>query len=709
MAAYYKVDVVLNSQAVQVGLPSPQSVSVTLPLVGPAGPVGPKGDKGDPGEVSGSIAWDNVTEKPTTFPPSTHTHVAADITDFTAAVEAVSPPADWDTLSNKPSTFTPSLHGSTHHTGGTDAIAAHQINGQTIFSAGNATYSSDQTLSASRALQLEVGNTNAGGINLTLPTAAEGTLNGDTIVIIGGGTMAGPITVRRVNLLSPLIYGTLATITAAGQQFRFRATSAATGGWSLVPVDTHTHPSSAISDFTTAAAAAAPVQSVNGNTGTVTVAVPSASTATPSALGTAAAGTASEFARGDHVHAMPSASDVGAASDTDARLTDTRDPNAHAASHFSAGADPIAPSDIGAQSKFVAASELLTSSTTTLTAGRARRIELATTNSGDTEVVLPTSGNQQDDLIQLIRGGSIAAGRIFVVNSAGGSELASLGTTANAGRSFTFRYQTGANAWILVPVDAHGADKVISGTLDIARLPVGTGSTQVAAGNHTHVVADVTGAAASGSITTSGLTQATARILGRTTASTGAVEEISVGSGLSLSAGELTATGGGGGATNLWIPASAWIPRTTAGCGVDSREIGSTNRQNFDELLFDAGTDEFAQALVIMPSNYNNSTITARFYWTAASGSGDVIWGLQGRAYADDDALDTAHGTAQTATDTLLAADDMHVSAATSAVTIGGTPAANTPIQFQVYRDADAGGDTLAVDARLLGVEIIFN
>jgi len=50
------------------------------------------------------------------------------------------------------------------------------------------------------------------------------------------------------------------------------------------------------------------------------------------------------------------------------------------------------------------------------------------------------------------------------------------------------------------------------------------------------------GAAASGSITTSGLTQATARILGRTTASTGAVEEITVGSGLSLSAGELSST-----------------------------------------------------------------------------------------------------------------------------------------------------------------------
>lgn len=48
-----------------------------------------------------------------------------------------------------------------------------------------------------------------------------------------------------------------------------------------------------------------------------------------------------------------------------------------------------------------------------------------------------------------------------------------------------------------------------------------------------------------GAITTSGLTQATARLLGRTTASTGAVEEITVGSGLSLAAGALTATAGG--------------------------------------------------------------------------------------------------------------------------------------------------------------------
>jgi hypothetical protein len=168
-----------------------------------------------------------------------------------------------------------------------------------------------------------------------------------------------------------------------------------------------------------------------------------------------------------------------------------------------------------------------------------------------------------------------------------------------------------------------------------------------------------------------------------------------------------TVSASGGGSTNVWIPASAWIPRTTTGAGIDSREQ-STNKINTDELLFDAGTDEFAQAMIVMPSNWNAGTVTAKFIWTASAGSGDVVWGLQGRAYANDDALDQAMGTAQTATDTLTATNDVDISPATSAITLGGTAAAGNPVIFQVYRDADAGGDTLAVDARLLGVEISY-
>lgn len=53
-----------------------------------------------------------------------------------------------------------------------------------------------------------------------------------------------------------------------------------------------------------------------------------------------------------------------------------------------------------------------------------------------------------------------------------------------------------------------------------------------------------TGPAYSGSITTSGLTMNTAKLLGRSTASSGAVEEIAIGAGLSLSSGTLTASSG---------------------------------------------------------------------------------------------------------------------------------------------------------------------
>lgn len=93
-------------------------------------------------------------------------------------------------------------------------------------------------------------------------------------------------------------------------------------------------------------------------------------TATPQNLGTAAAGASSLASRQDHVHAMPTAVNVGADpagtatsavsthnSDTtdvhgisntanlvytnDSRLTDARTPTAHAASHGSAGSDPV--------------------------------------------------------------------------------------------------------------------------------------------------------------------------------------------------------------------------------------------------------------------------------------------------------------------------------------------------------------------------------
>jgi hypothetical protein len=153
--------------------------------------------------------------------------------------------------------------------------------------------------------------------------------------------------------------------------------------------------------------------------------------------------------------------------------------------------------------------------------------------------------------------------------------------------------------------------------------------------------------------------------------------------------------------------AGGW-PSTTTGCAANAKVETGTNKLNYYALDFDAATQEYAEWSVIMPSDYNAGTVTAVFYWTAASGSGDVVWGLQAMSGGNDDALDIAYGTAQEVTDTLIAAGDVHVTAATSAITIAGTPAAGDFVNFRVYRKAADGADTLAADARLLGVRVTF-
>ncbi len=159
------------------------------------------------------------------------------------------------------------------------------------------------------------------------------------------------------------------------------------------------------------------------------------------------------------------------------------------------------------------------------------------------------------------------------------------------------------------------------------------------------------------------------------------------------------------GVQDLYVPATAMWPRTTGPCGVERTEI-ATSLVNIQSLSFDQTTQENGQFSIVFPRNWNNGTVTIKFYWTAASGSGDVIFGISGGAYSNDDALSTTLGTAQEVTDTLITANDVHITSYTSALTIGGTPADSDFIFFNVYRKAADGGDTLNADAKLLGIVI---
>jgi hypothetical protein len=109
-----------------------------------------------------------------------------------------------------------------------------------------------------------------------------------------------------------------------------------------------------------------------------------------------------------------------------------------------------------------------------------------------------------------------------------------------------------------------------------------------------------------------------------------------------------------------------------------------------------------------MPSDYNGGTVTAVFYWTTDIASGDVVWGMSGRAFNDGDVFDQAFGAVQTVTDSSNGAGDVNISAATAAITLAGTPAAGSYVQFKAERQGGAGGDTLAGEADLLQVRITY-
>jgi len=163
------------------------------------------------------------------------------------------------------------------------------------------------------------------------------------------------------------------------------------------------------------------------------------------------------------------------------------------------------------------------------------------------------------------------------------------------------------------------------------------------------------------------------------------------------------------GKETIWVPAQAMYGATTN--GADAKQVETTaTRPDMKVLDFDASTDEFAQFSVAFPKSWNEGTITYQVYWTPGStNTGDCIFGLQGVACADSDTIDVAYGTAVNVTDAGIGTvEDQQISDESGAVTIAGSPAAGELTYFQLFRDANAGGDTFTADARVIGVKIFY-
>ena len=250
-----------------------QGTATTVEVAGPTGPQGPAGaagasqadvltvqgdllyrgasaaarlgigSSGQVLKVSGGIpAWGAESGAVSSVAGRTGavTLAVADVADAVATSDA--------RLSDARTPSSTLAHASTHHTGGTDAIAPNNISAAWALVSSSSSMSGNVSLSAGRARHITY-TLLGGSYQVTLPLT--GNQAGDICRFTNGpSSSAGAVlTVLRGNA-----FGGTAIITtlAVGQTATLFNDDGSEVGWRLEAVDTHTHPASAISDSTTA-------------------------------------------------------------------------------------------------------------------------------------------------------------------------------------------------------------------------------------------------------------------------------------------------------------------------------------------------------------------------------------------------------------------------------------------------------------------------
>lgn len=173
---------------------------------------------------------------------------------------------------------------------------------------------------------------------------------------------------------------------------------------------------------------------------------------------------------------------------------------------------------------------------------------------------------------------------------------------------------------------------------------------------------------------------------------------------------EVPAGGGSGTAGRMMVPimAGSMMPSASGGSGVLTNIATSANQPDVQTLNFHQSTQQHAQFAIPLPKRWNKGTITARFRWSHAATTTNfgVVWGIQAVAVGDNEAINQAYGTAVEVTDTGGTTNRLYVTSETSAMTVANTPADGDTVFFRVYRKAADGADTLAIVARLHGVDL---
>jgi len=144
----------------------------------------------------------------------------------------------------------------------------------------------------------------------------------------------------------------------------------------------------------------------------------------------------------------------------------------------------------------------------------------------------------------------------------------------------------------------------------------------------------------------------------------------------------------------------AIVPDNNAATVGQGPELG--NGVNYAWAEFSHSAAARLQWIVPMPADWNGGTLTAIIGWTCTGTAGGTVkWTLKGYRVGDNATLNATLGTLGSVTDTFLAANYLHVSAESSALTVGGS---GNLLLLELIRDYANDTDTDA--ARFVSLRI---
>jgi hypothetical protein len=159
----------------------------------------------------------------------------------------------------------------------------------------------------------------------------------------------------------------------------------------------------------------------------------------------------------------------------------------------------------------------------------------------------------------------------------------------------------------------------------------------------------------------------------------------------------------------IWIPASAMNPGTDAPTPATNTWATTTDGQRWEGWDFSASATNSVYFTLALPTAWDGGPVKAKLLWkqVVAAATATNSWQIGGGSLTDGDTGGNTLGTLVEVLD--VGANDTNVvsvSAASGAITIGGTPSAGHLTWFTVRRHPGDDDDNFAQLSRLIGVHL---